>query len=152
MSTFSTVYTGVPARGFGGRMRALSAPLAVATGAGVCCVAVLLGDPTTPGGPLPVCPTKALFGIDCPGCGGMRMVYSLLHGDIRAALHYNALSLVVLLLLGWSAVAWTVARLRGRPVGTWLQWRWTPLVFVIAFASWFVVRNLPFAPFSGLFV
>jgi hypothetical protein len=152
VNTFSTVYTGVPARGFGGRMRALSAPLAVAGGAGVCCVAVLLGDPTTPGGPLPVCPTKALFGIDCPGCGGMRMVYSLLHGDIRAALHYNALSLVVLLLLGWSAVAWTVGRLRGRPVGTWLRWRWTPIVFVIAFAGWFVVRNLPFAPFSGLFV
>jgi len=41
-----------------------------------------------------VCPTKALLDIDCPGCGGMRMVYSLLHGDIGAALRYNALSVI----------------------------------------------------------
>lgn len=151
-NVITSVYTGIPARGFAGRMRALGPPLAVAAGAGVCCAVVLLGNPTTPGGPLPVCPTKALFGIDCPGCGGMRMLYSLLHGNIRAALHYNALSLVVVLLFGWSVVAWTIGRLRGRPVDSWLQWRWTPLVFVILFAGWFVVRNLPFAPFTGLFV
>jgi len=72
-------------------LRALGPPLAVAAGAvAVSAVAVsavvLAGDPTTPGGPLPVCPSKALFGIVCPGCGGMRMLYSALHGDIGAAL------------------------------------------------------------------
>ncbi|MEC3977209.1 DUF2752 domain-containing protein [Amycolatopsis sp. H20-H5] len=148
----TTVYTGVPARGWRARSRALVPPLAVVAGAGVCCAAVWLADPTTPGGPSPVCPTKLLFGIDCPGCGGLRMAYSLLHGDIPAALHYNAVSLVVVLLFVWSTAAWTAGRLRGRAVSSWLHWRRTPLVFAVVFALWFVVRNLPFAPFTGLFV
>jgi hypothetical protein len=148
----TTVYNGLPARGFKAKLRAVAPPLAVVAVAGIGCVGIWLGDPTTPGGPLPVCPTKALLGIDCPGCGGLRMVYSLLHGDLPAALHYNAVSLVVVLLFGWSTVAWAVGRLRGRWVNSWLHWRWTPLAFGVVFAVWFVVRNLPFAPFTGLAV
>jgi hypothetical protein len=146
----TTVYTGYPARGAKATLRALGAPMAVVGGLGVCCAAVLIGDPTTPGGWLPVCPTKALFGIDCPGCGGMRMAYSLMHGDLPAALHYNAVSLVFILLFVWSTVAWTVGRLRGRWVNSWLHWRWTPLTVGVVFVVWFVIRNLPFAPFTGL--
>ncbi|WP_410673457.1 DUF2752 domain-containing protein [Amycolatopsis sp. cmx-4-68] len=148
--TAPTVYTGFPARGAKARVRALAPPLALVAGLGVCCAVVWAGDPTTPGGFLPVCPTKALFGIDCPGCGGMRMAYSLMHGDIPAALHYNAVSFVVVLLFVWSTVGWTVGRLRGRAVNSWLHWRRTPLVFSVVFAVWFVIRNLPFAPFTGL--
>ncbi len=99
-----------------------------------------------------MCPTKLLFGIDCPGCGGLRMAYSLLHGDFPAALHYNAVALVFVGLFAWSGVAWTLGRVRGHPIRTWLQWRWTPHVVAVVFSLWFVVRNLPFAPFSGLFV
>ncbi|WP_329044368.1 DUF2752 domain-containing protein [Amycolatopsis sp. NBC_01488] len=146
----TTGYPGHPARGAKATLRALGAPMAVVGGLGVCCAAVLIGDPTTPGGWLPVCPTKLLFGIDCPGCGGMRMAYSLMHGDLPAALHYNAVSLVVVLLFVWSTIAWTVGRLRGRFVGSWLHWRWTPLTFGVVFVVWFVIRNLPFAPFTGL--
>ncbi|SFW74319.1 DUF2752 domain-containing protein [Amycolatopsis australiensis] len=148
--TATTVYTGVPARGARAKLRALGPPAAVVAGLGVCCAVVWIGDPTTPGGFLPVCPTKALFGIDCPGCGGMRMAYSLMHGDIPAALHYNAVSFVVVLLFGWSTAAWTLGRLRGRAMNSWLHWRWTPLVFAVVFVVWFVIRNLPFAPFTGL--
>jgi hypothetical protein len=148
----TTVYTGLPARGFKACLRAVAPPLAAAAAAGVGCVAIWLGDPTTPGGLLPLCPTKALLGIDCPGCGGMRMVYSLLHGDIAAALHYNAVSFVAVLLFAWSLVAWTVGRLRGRAMNTWLHRRWTSLAFSVVFVAWFVVRNLPFPPFTGLFV
>ncbi len=150
--TTTTVYTGIPARGARAKLRALAPPLAVAAGAACACVAVWLGDPTTPGGPLPICPTKALLGIDCPGCGGMRMAYSLMHGDIPAALHYNAVSLVVVLLCVWSTIAWAVGRLRGRWVNSWLHWRWTPLTLAIVFIGWFAVRNLPFAPFTSLYV
>jgi hypothetical protein len=132
--------------------RALAGPAAVAAGIGVACAGVWLGDPTTPGGFFPVCPTKLLFGIDCPGCGGLRMAYSLLHGNVSAAVHYNAVALVFVALFAWSAVAWTVGRLRGRQVRSWLHWRWTPLVTGVVFTAWFVLRNLPFPPFSGWFV
>jgi hypothetical protein len=129
---------------------ALWAPAAVAAGACLGCTAILLGDPTTPGGPLPTCPTKLIFGIDCPGCGSMRMVYSLLHGDLAAAAHYNAVALVTLplLLLAW--VTWTRGRLRGTRVQSWQHWRWAPQVALVVFAVWFVIRNIPVAPFTAL--
>ncbi|QFU92790.1 DUF2752 domain-containing protein [Amycolatopsis sp. YIM 10] len=149
---YTGIYNGVPARTFAERARALGPPAAVVAAGAAGCVAVLLGDPTTPGGFLPVCPTHSLLGIACPGCGGLRMMYSLLHGDLLGALHYNALSLVIVLLSVWSIVAWAVGRWRGRWVNSWLHWRWTPLVFGVAFTVWFVVRNLPFAPFNALYV
>ncbi|MGC7322706.1 DUF2752 domain-containing protein, partial [Mycobacteroides abscessus subsp. massiliense] len=72
----------------------LAAPAVVAGAAAAGCAAVWFGDPTTPGGVLPVCPLKALTGLDCPGCGGLRMAYSLMHGDVLGALRYNAVGLV----------------------------------------------------------
>ena len=39
-------------------------PLLVAASSTLVCAAIWAGDPTTPNGPLPVCPTKALLGID----------------------------------------------------------------------------------------
>nr|WP_092530879.1 DUF2752 domain-containing protein [Amycolatopsis arida] len=131
-------------------LRALGPPLAVVAGGAVCAGVLLWADPTTPGGPLPVCPTKALFGLTCPGCGTLRMLYSLLHADVGAALHFNAVAVAALPLLAWSMAAWTVVRLRGRPVRTWQQWRWAPAVIGIVFVGWFVLRNLPFAPFAAL--
>lgn len=145
-------YSGQPARGARDTLRALAPPLAVVAGGVAVSAVVLAGDPTTPGGPLPVCPSKALFGIVCPGCGGMRMLYSALHGDIGAALHYNAVSFVIGFLLVWSTVAWTMSRLRGRRVRSWLHYRWAPLAFAVVFSIWFVIRNLPFAPFDALSV
>lgn len=77
----------------------LGAPLMVAASATLMCAAIWVGDPTTPNGPLPVCPTKALLGIDCPGCGSLRMLYSLLHGDLLQAARFNALGLLAVVLL-----------------------------------------------------
>ncbi|PRX47099.1 uncharacterized protein DUF2752 [Prauserella shujinwangii] len=147
-----TVYTGAPAATVRERVRRLAPPAAAAGAAAVACAVVWWGDPTTPGGPLPVCPTKALFGLTCPGCGGMRMLYSLLHGDLAAALHFNAVTVVLLALCLWSFAAWTVGRWRGRWVRTWLHLRWTPVAFGVVFVAWFVLRNLPFAPFTALAV
>ena len=41
------------------------------------------------------CPSRTFFGVDCPGCGGLRGTYSLLHGDIASAINYNVLLLGV---------------------------------------------------------
>jgi len=82
-------------------VHSLAAPLAVAATAAGGCAVVWMANPTVPGAILPVCPTKALLGIDCPGCGSLRMIYSLLHFDLASAVHYNALGLVAVLLLLW---------------------------------------------------
>lgn len=58
----------------------------------------LAGRSPVPGGLLPVCPTNALLGIGCPGCGSLRMVYSLLRLDLPTAARFNMLGVPALLL------------------------------------------------------
>ncbi|QBJ98664.1 DUF2752 domain-containing protein [Rhodococcus sp. ABRD24] len=131
-------------------LRRLSAPTAVAGAAVLVCGAVAWADPTTPGGAIPVCPTKALFGINCPGCGSTRMLYSLLHLDVPAALQYNAVGVAALVLSVWAYCAWTWGRLRGRKIRSWQHLRWAPATAMAVTALWFAVRIIPFAPFTSL--
>ena len=48
----------------------------------------------------PRCVFQELTGYTCPGCGTQRAVHALLHGDVAAALRYNAILLI--------AVPWIV--------------------------------------------
>lgn len=130
----------------------LGAPLVVAASTTLMCAAIWAGDPTTPNGPLPVCPTKALLGIDCPGCGSLRMLYSLMHGNLMAAARFNALGLAAVVLLVWAYLAWTYGRVAGRRIWSWQRGRWSAVATLVLVAVWFVVRNIPFAPFTALYV
>jgi hypothetical protein len=47
-------------------------------------------DPNVPGH-YPGCPSQFLLGVDCPGCGGMRGTYDLLHGDVAGMVDDNIL-------------------------------------------------------------
>lgn len=128
----------------------LTAPVVVAGAVALVCVGVTLADPTTPGGAIPVCPSKALLGINCPGCGSSRMLYSLLHGDLSAALHFNALGLLALGALLYSYLAWTRSRVTGRTGTPWHLRRHAPNIVLAVVLIWFVIRNIPIAPFTGL--
>ncbi|MEU9121291.1 DUF2752 domain-containing protein [Streptomyces sp. NPDC048506] len=99
-------------------------------------------NPHQPGQLLLPCPFKWATGLLCPVCGGTRMAYDLMHGDVVAAFHDNA----VLLALGVPAVAyfagrWLVAGLRGHGYRPGLTARGNAVVFGIA-AVWMVARNL----------
>ncbi len=98
-----------------------------------------------------MCPFKALTGLDCPACGGLRMVYSLMHGDVLAALRYNAVALVALGFLAVCFVAWTRSRWRGATDWNppWLR-GWVASIILVVFAAWFVIRLIPIAPFTAL--
>ncbi|WP_051465247.1 DUF2752 domain-containing protein [Mycobacterium genavense] len=124
----------------------------VAASTMVLCAATWVGDPTTPGGPLSVCPTKALLSIDCPGCGSLRMIYSLLHGNLMSAARFNALGLAAVVLLVWAYLAWTYGRVTGRRIKSWQHQRWSAAIDLALVSVWLVVRNIPFAPFTGLYV
>jgi len=41
------------------------------------------------------CPIRAIFAIDCPGCGGTRALRALMRGDLRRAANENLAAVVV---------------------------------------------------------
>jgi hypothetical protein len=96
------------------------------------------------------CPFRALTGLYCPFCGGLRMVHDLAHGQLAAALHDDALALPLLLLavLAWLNLA--VGRWRGRPVVRVRRPVWLYPALVVVLVAWTVLRNLPFSPFTAL--
>jgi hypothetical protein len=59
------------------------------------------------------CPFLAITGRPCPGCGGLRAVNDLTHGDLAGAVGSNvlAVALVAMLAVAWGA--WVVRRARG---------------------------------------
>lgn len=82
----------------------------------------------------------------------MRMLYSLMHGNVWAAVRFNALGLVAVVLLVWAYLAWTYGRVVGRRITSWQHSRWGAMVALVLWVAWLVLRNLPFAPFTALFV
>ncbi|WP_099042005.1 DUF2752 domain-containing protein [Mycobacterium neglectum] len=98
-----------------------------------------LGDPHRSNFLFPACPFHAATGLFCPGCGGLRMIHDVLHGDFAAAVVDNVVALIGLPLL----LAWIL--LRRRSARPWM----TPVsaaVIVTIAVSWMVVRNLPGFP------
>lgn len=44
---------------------------------------------------LPICPTAAIAGVPCPGCGLTRATFALLRGDVQQAYRYHPLVFVL---------------------------------------------------------
>lgn len=89
-------------------------------------------------GHYPACPVLRYTGLLCPGCGGLRSVHALVHGDLLGALASNAVVVLAVVLLAGSWAVWFVRpRLRYEVPRTAL---WSAAVVVVAFT---VVRNLP---------
>jgi hypothetical protein len=100
---------------------------------------IALVDPHNPNSFFPVCPFRLLTGWNCPGCGGLRMIHDVLHGDLSAAIADNVLLLVgIPVLAGW-------ALLRHRRGKSPLTMSATAVI-VSTLLAWTVVRNLPGFP------
>ncbi|MFV8175423.1 DUF2752 domain-containing protein [Mycolicibacterium peregrinum] len=98
-----------------------------------------VADPHRPGFVFPGCPFKALTGLNCPACGGLRMTHDLLHGDVAAAVVDNVFALVGLpALMVWMLVRWRLGKALF-PIPA-------VVTIVVALVLWTVVRNLPGFP------
>jgi len=85
------------------RTQRVLGPGLVGVGLVVATAYISIVDPNNPGH-YPLCPLKAFTGLDCPGCGGMRAVHSLVHGDFVGAMNHNLLA--VFLYLPAIAIGW----------------------------------------------
>lgn len=109
-------------------------------------------DPNKPGN-YPLCPLKAMLGIDCFACGGLRAVHDLATGDLVGAADNNLLFVIllplILALLGyllwsrWTGRAWATQARRNRVGRVLLITGGTLLLVFMA------VRNVPAVPYVG---
>jgi hypothetical protein len=90
----------------------------------------------------PICQFHKLTGWNCPGCGGTRSVYALLHGDFLLALKDNALFVVLLAAAVVRGIWLAVEKLQGQPAGEFLPAKTLWLLLIVA-AIFTVLRNLP---------
>ena len=122
-------------------LRGLAAPIGLVL-VGAAGVAYLGAVDPNEAGHYPTCPFLELTGLYCPGCGSLRALHALAHGDVGTALARNPLMVASLPLLAFVWLAWVRRAVTGRS----REWAappsavWTLLAVVIAFA---VLRNLP---------
>ncbi|MDX1658847.1 MAG: DUF2752 domain-containing protein [Nitriliruptorales bacterium] len=119
----------------------LLAPLSAAA-MGLATVGALLVIDPNEAGHYPTCPFLAATGLQCPGCGTLRAIHALLHGDPVAAVGFNVLSVAMLPVLLWAWGGWTRSSLRGRPRAPTIP---APVVFafVAVVVAFWVLRNTP---------
>ena len=90
----------------------------------------------------PRCPFFALTHHYCPGCGATRAIAALLHGNVAAAMHFNAAVTLLLPVLLWyfGRMYWTAVRENRMDWPQVPQWSWkVALASVLLFA---VARDL----------
>lgn len=129
----------VPRRG---GWRGVALPALVA-GAGAAAVAVVhFRDPHIEGA-YGVCPVYLMFGVYCPGCGGMRAVHNLTEGQLLDSLHSNLLALPLLVAFTLWVGDWMIRAWRGEPMripGISSVTMWALFAFLAGYA---VLRNTP---------
>lgn len=98
----------------------------------------------------PTCLFHKLTGLNCPGCGGLRAIHHLTHGNIVTAFHCNPLFIALLPFLIFIALRWikhgreafnaNIVFFRPRAL-------WTLLAVTLAFT---ILRNLPGPAFAWM--
>ena len=128
-------------------------PLAALGCVGMGMAYALVSDPTqSEPDARPTCLLKLTTGLDCPGCGGTRALWYVLHGDLPAAARHHFLFVFSLPFLAYLFVSWAGKQAFG--------WRLPELRisskviggFLAAWLAFSVLRNLPWAPFTSLYV
>jgi len=123
---------------------------ALVFGAGaVAAILLRIFDPAT-SGVFPPCPVRYLTGWYCPGCGSLRAIHQLLHGNLQAGWAMNPLAVILLPFLLYGLVSHVLLEIRGRGLPqTFLPAVWIRALCVVIILFG-VARNLPLHPLNLL--
>lgn len=98
----------------------------------------------------PSSPFRVLTGLYCPGCGTLRGLHQLLHGQLITAFGLNPLMIISLPFLTCSYINYGFEAIRGKALLTIFippKLIWFLLQAIMAY---WVVRNIPLSPFNWL--
>ncbi len=87
----------------------------------------------------PPCLIHSLTGYHCPGCGSLRAVHNLLHGNVGEALSLNPLMVVSIPVVGAMLL---------KPA--WFYKPWVPWMTLGIIIFYGIARNIPIEPFIWL--
>jgi hypothetical protein len=64
----------------------------------------------------PICLLHATTGLQCPGCGSLRALHQILHGNVVAAFKFNPITVLAVPLAIVIAIRMLVLKMRGKSV------------------------------------
>ena len=99
-------------------------------------------------GNLPKCFFHELTGLFCPGCGVQRSFHALLNGHILTAIDYNLMFILLLPLIIYFILAFTLGK-KYSPSSFIYKPAFSFTVLIVVVSFW-ILRNIPFTPFSWL--
>jgi len=106
-------------------------------------------DPAT-SGIFPPCPLRYVTGWYCPGCGSLRAIHALLHGNLRQAWAMNVLTVLFAPFIVYGLASQLHLQIRGRTLpGIMLPAVWIRALCVVI-VLFGILRNLPLPPFNLL--
>jgi len=95
---------------------------------------------------LPPCPFHALTGFHCPGCGTLRALHQLQHGNFAAAFSLNPLMVLCLPVVAYWLVSCLLRTVKGRDLpSVFVSALWIRVLLVVIVLFW-ALRNIPAYP------
>ena len=98
----------------------------------------------------PKCPFHLLTGLHCPGCGTVRALHQLLHGNVLAAMRLNPLAVILLPPVAYGMLSLGLQFVGLKPLPSkFIPAFWIWMLLAVIMLYW-VLRNLPCYPFTLL--
>ena len=99
---------------------------------------------------LPKCPLYVSTGIYCPGCGSQRATHNLLNFNFLGVLNQNVLYIFGLLIIGYHLLISGINYIFSKTIYNYIYHPKTPIVLLIIIIGFWILRNIPYYPFTLL--